>query len=227
MATMTKNWEKESSRRGYWYRKVKKVAKYLTLEIDLFKRVLQLQANNWLLDIGRSLQIAKDKFQIKSLDEIKTYIVKREFVAIKQGNDNIVQENTALKQVNSALNQEVQAIKQENKVLQEDNISVQQEYDEVVYMVDPMMKRVITLSEEITQLVNILEKENIPYQRPEHDYEEVQTNPTTPDPEIQAPTFIPFNPRTDPELNAHLDNPRNLKRKIRLKKNIDTKRIKL
>jgi len=112
------HWEKEAARRGYWYRKVKKVTLIQAFEITLLKHDLQLyrfvnQLHTNSVEEMKELQRNRDAFRNKYLNYVRKF-------------------NEAEKVID--------IIKQENAAFKQENITVKQEIDELTNLLEPMRR---------------------------------------------------------------------------------------
>jgi len=130
---MAQNWKKEAARRGYWYRKTKKVVLLQSIEIITLKHFVQLYQNNIQLYCksvkeNNKLQRNRDVYRDKYLDYIHKFnTVKSEKDKIEQERDSIRRENDAIKQEKTAVKQVLKIYKQDNVNLRQDNIKMKQE----------------------------------------------------------------------------------------------------
>jgi len=151
---MAQNWKKEAARRGYWYRKTKKVVLLHSIEIISLKHFVQLYRNYLQLycesfDENNKLQRNRDAFRDKYLDYIRKFnTVKSEKEKIEQERDSIRWENDAIKQEKTAIKQVLKTYKRDNINLRQDNIKMKQEIIDIkqdneglAKMIEPITKR--------------------------------------------------------------------------------------
>jgi len=181
---MAQNLKKELARRGYWYRKLKKVLHTQTGEIALIKHKLQLHLNDRQLyfDMGKAqgrneIQKDRDAFRNKYLDYVRRFnSTKQEYDTIKQEFDTVKRESDAIKQENIAIKQVLEVTKQENIEVKEENEDIKEENEDLKYMLEPMMRRINMLNNQLTESL-----ENNPVESDNSDQESLVNSPAESD----------------------------------------------
>jgi len=240
------NWKKEAARRGYWYRKTKKVVLKLKLEVTSAKHELSLQLLWGQINSNRELtklQKAKDIVWTKYInyigkyneakeeaDSLKLNIIAsdNEIKVLKQDNDKLRQEIEIAKQDNDRLRQEIEAAKEkkeinvfeeENNDLKEEINDLKQEVEDLEYMLEPMMNRINRLAEENKQLTELFEED------PKDTYQVMNNTDTTIKTSPETQTNQPISKaKTEEFSNSLPKKPKRPKRKKQTKRTTEKKR---
>jgi len=155
---MAQNWKKEAARRGYWYRKTKKVVHLQSIEITFLKHNVQLFQNNIqfyfeMVKENNKVQRNRDVFRDKYLDYIRKYNkvklgkdkIKQERDSFRRENDAIKQENIAVKQVLKIYKQDNIEVKKENVKTKQEFINIKQENDELTKLLEPYRRQLMKM----------------------------------------------------------------------------------